>query len=288
MNAKTLDSGPGNATIVPKIITILQFRTTKPSALEVSGKALRFLWYTLEKLPLSWADQGGLDVEGDSIGMQTACCAGTWLVANTSELAACGNPVPAAPPHRENTRNMSGSALERITHITGLFAPQQPARVNTPDVFHPSLRLRQQFILSWLQLCPQEPKCTSLSPSAHEAPGRRWSHPAVHMARLCSSQGLGSGQARQAIDKAARAWEIGRERHTAISTPILPVFPHPTAVASQLLPHRMPSQDGSVTCTNLQTRPSKDDSIVPDKASLVWSWVINGLLRENAIPSSTS
>lgn len=33
-------------------------------------------------------------------GLQAACCAGTQLGTNTSELAACGNAVPATAPHR--------------------------------------------------------------------------------------------------------------------------------------------------------------------------------------------
>lgn len=51
----------------------------------------------------------------------------------------CCFPFPA----ERTKRNTSGSDLERITHIAGLFAPLTGVwEWNTPDVFHPSLQLR--------------------------------------------------------------------------------------------------------------------------------------------------
>lgn len=60
----------------------------------------RGLWDTLESC--RWAEQAG-DVwmwKVTPVGMQNACCAGARLVANTNELPAHGNPVPATAPRR--------------------------------------------------------------------------------------------------------------------------------------------------------------------------------------------
>lgn len=62
---------------------------------------------------------------------------------------------------RDNKRSTSGSDLERITHINGLFVPQQCARANIPDDLHPSENMSSPGSSCVLN------NPTSISPSAH-------------------------------------------------------------------------------------------------------------------------
>lgn len=98
------------------------------------------------------------------VGMQNACCAGTWPVANTKKLAAHGNTIPATAPRQYVCVRANTHSLFKSLHWFFFFWPLMKSPRFIAYSREPARTVGEQHGGSWHSRTAASPKTGKPAP----------------------------------------------------------------------------------------------------------------------------